>query len=358
MIDTLKIRLGETNIKSKNDLIHVPPSHQGGLVFNDFDLYKTQTGKIVSGSKAYYNSDYFNLNLKPFPPELKKDHVLNADISVQLSLPKYNSLLNNKPALNLNPVDQDEQVKIFRDLNERLFKIGITTDISDASLSRLDTFTNISLDHSYLNYADIFKTYHLPRKVSYTYASETFLFKNNQGEICVYDKNLDIKNKVGIDLQSNTLRIENRIFKKKNIFNRCNIFNLNELVQNQDSIKQDYFNIIGESFFKEESRQSFSQWDENIMIEALTVWKNTFPSARWYNDFLRVNGIVRWVVNSGEDVVIKALKDFFGDTQTGKRTFRRARKMVYDSRWAVDIVMKPVNDRYVELKEKFLKLAA
>ena len=357
MIDTLHLKLYDCSISENNKLAVTPATVQEGLPINDHHLFRTKKGTVITGSKAFYNSDLFNIDISPVY-DLREDffNTIPANIKIRLSLPKYNSLINNQPKLNLNSVTPDEQIKIFRDLNNRLQDIGILTDVGDSNITRLDSFLNISLEQKFTNYSELFKTMRLSRKETRNYNNETFLYKNNQGQIAVYDKNEDVKTKLKIDLPGNLMRIENRIFKKKNIKNRLKVFTLDDLQNNMSNVKQDYKENISKNIFKYDSFDSLDRITVNDVKQSIEQFKNNF-GRNWLQMYFNTHGVKYLLTLTSREVLEEAFKEVL-DTKKERMKLSRIRKIIDQSQFYSNLYLQNLNDLYSEIKNKFYKQVA
>src|SRR3972149_8588626 len=67
MIDTVRLNLVDCEIKRSCPL-HVQPAiidYSTGTSFEESDLFRDNTGRIIRGVKAYLNDDKFNLTINP-----------------------------------------------------------------------------------------------------------------------------------------------------------------------------------------------------------------------------------------------------------------------------------------------------
>jgi hypothetical protein len=189
--------------------------HDSQQAYIDYDLFVDNAGEIVTGKKAYYNSDKFNVTISP-KYSLKQDEVdknfstksylgdmvvenlhkvtvpeekFNAGIFVQTSLPRYFHE-NNFKSLTI-----PEEKKVLNQLEKDLAGIGIKTNIWESNISRVDAFTNLYTEENFNSYSNLFSIIQGTRLQNYTYNGETYLWKNGERQITVYDKVKDLKAK-------------------------------------------------------------------------------------------------------------------------------------------------------------------
>lgn len=255
MIDTLKIILDDSLISSKNKLNIVPSTYDtGGTLLNNRFLFIDSAKNKFYGSKAYYNDEKIQvtiINKYDLISEVK-DRTLDFDsfdegntrIICQLSLPKF-FLGNNFRATNLYDLE-----KHLKQIEKYLKTIGIYTNILNANLSRLDSFLNLKTKYTFKTYNQILSGLKLSRLKNFEYAGTTFLYKNTQAQICIYDKMNELNNQnINLGLKGNYVRIENRLLKKKKIMDSLGYFRLSELPGRYDEIKKNYKNNIETKLF-------------------------------------------------------------------------------------------------------------
>ena len=257
MIDTLKIILADSIISSKNKFIIMPSPVEinTGLLVNDWFLFIDSQRKQYYGSRAYYNDERVQvtiLNKYALLAEKDKDLTLdrtendegNTKIIVQLSLPKFFNG-NNFKSTNLYDLK-----KHLKKIEKYLNTIGIYTNILDANLSRLDTFLNLPTKYSFKSYNQILSNLRLSRLKNFEYAGTTFLYKNTQHQICIYDKIKELENQnINLNIKGNFVRIENRLLKKKKILDSLGYFKVSDLENRLSEIKENYETTISNKIF-------------------------------------------------------------------------------------------------------------
>jgi len=281
MIDTIKLNLEDCEITDKAQIVIEPSPyiHDSQQRFINYDLFlDNSTGEIVQGKKAYLNTDKFNITIKP-KYKLETDAIdkkfmydkkymagmvvgkiqnikvpsekFNAGVFVQASLPRY---LNET---NYESISISDEKTVLKHLEKDLWNAGIKTNIWNANLSRFDIFSNIVTDESFSSYAEIFSMINLSRMQRFEYAGTTFLYKNGEQQICCYDKIFEIENKHKSVKEfkmpvhpPNVMRIENRLLKKRKIFDLAGFFRLKDMYKNYDFVKDHYRKEVGDSIFK------------------------------------------------------------------------------------------------------------
>ena len=276
MIDTIRLNLIDCEIKKSCPLTVQPGNldYSTGKIMNESDLFIDSTGKIVTGSKAYLNHDKFNLTIQPSieselndfnRSKLKIKRFKRIDEKIQKDIFDYNTdeevkgifLQTSLPRLlsetNLKTLSFDEQKTALKILESELKKYGIKTNIFDANLSRVDTFTNLKTDYSFFAYSNLFNLMECSRMKSVGYADESYLWKNGNQQLAIYDKVLELKVKrpeLKFQSNKNIMRIENRLLKKRAIDTRLHLIKLDDLYKNYNDVKEYHKKEITKRLFK------------------------------------------------------------------------------------------------------------
>ena len=309
MIDTIRLNLIDCEIKKSCPLTVQPGNldYSTGKVMNESDLFIDSTGKIITGSKAYLNHDKFNLTIQPtIEPEiteynrskLKIKRFKRIDEKIQKDLYDYNSDENVKgifvqtslPRLlsetNLKTLSFDEQITALKILESELKKYGIKTNIFDANLSRVDTFTNLKTDFSFFAYSNLFNLMECSRMKSVGYADESFLWKNGNQQLAIYDKILELKTKkpdIKINSSKNIMRIENRLLKKRAIDTRLHFLKVSDLFQNYNEVKEYHKTEITKRLFKYDLAE-IEVMTENDLKQRFIYAKEVYGK-KWFDKY-------------------------------------------------------------------------
>ena len=278
MIDTLRLNLVDCDIKRS-----CPLSIQGGvldystgLLHNENDLFIDNTGKIIRGSKAYLNDEKFNLTINPSTTteiteygksKLKVKRFKRISETIQPDLYDYNEtdfdetngifLQTSLPRLlnenNLKTLTLSDQQTALKFLESKLRTYGIRTNILNANLSRVDTFTNISTDFNFYSYSGLFSLMECSRMKAVGYGNESFLWKNGNQELMIYDKVREMMEKSTkwfLNERKNVMRFENRLLKKRKILSTIKFKTVDELYKNYDELKDFHKKEITKKIFK------------------------------------------------------------------------------------------------------------
>lgn len=303
MIDTIKLRLNDYSLKITPDLRVQPPIYSlsdGELLTTNFYLFTDEKGNPVHGQKAIFNSK-INLTIQgtnPYdiPPDFDR---YNSPAFLQVSLPKFYK------GDNFNQLSDNETKKTFLKLEKYLRnEAGINTNIKDAIVTRLDTFSNIKAQYDFRDYSTLFSDLQLTRKEKFEYAGTTFLYKNDSTQLCIYDKieeacnsrNKDIKNKY-LSYPHNIIRIENRFLKKRRIRELFGFNKVSDLIHGLDDLRTVHYQTINDTMFKDKPEKT---------MEMITSFQR-----EKLVQFCKENYGRYWIIKS------KALKSMFFDFQCG-----------------------------------------
>lgn len=385
MIDTIKLNIVDCSISDKTPLTIEPSPylHDSQMKFIDYDLFIDNNGELVTGKKAYLNTDKYNVTIKP-KYELSHDAIerirttkkyrnnlnikelrkvelpqidFNSGIFVQTSLPRY---FNDN---NFNSLTIKEEKKVINQLEKDLRESGIKTNIWDSNLSRLDIFSNIILDENFKSYAEIFSIMNLQRMEKFEYAGTTFLYRNGEQQICVYDKIYEMKNKnkeFDYYINQNVMRIENRLLRKRKILNVSGFSTIKDLYRNYDFVKHHFKNEVGNSLFKYEPKEVAQKTVRTIQDEIEFFYQT--EGNHWLQCMLETKGLEKWLNEAGVELLIEAVNglDFIG-----KMKKCRLRKKIQMAQMRLSLLKKNRSNHmktnailYSELKNKFYKSVA
>ena len=282
MIDTLKVILPLSEIKSKNKFIIQPAqfSLDTGEVFGEFPLFIDTKGNKISGARAYYNDEKINVTIFPgysfdelqeitkqpeFDFEKDFSETWQGHIMVQVSIPKFFT------GSNVKSISKVETMYALSEVQQYLFDVvGLETDIFKSNVSRIDTFVNLETDFNFKTYNNILSALNLKRKKKFEYAGTTFLYKNGSGQVCIYDKIEEQKNQgIKIDLNLNLMRIELRFLKSSKFKYEFGFKDLKTMLDFYEKIKEKYIKKINEDVF----RYDMKELDEKLRISEISVDK-------------------------------------------------------------------------------------
>jgi len=205
MIDTMKLMLTDYEITEDAEITVQPSSFvlsTGAMV--EHPLFNVKDKGTVYGSKAYANTENWNLTLKPVLG-------MGTGAFLQLSVPK------NHYGSNYYSVGEGGTKAVLNKVENELNDRGIKTNIQEAVLSRLDTFKNIEPEEHFSSYYGLFQTLNAKRTAKRDYGT-TFLYSNTQQEFCVYDKKEEMRNrKLNTEGLPETMRFEHRLLNKTKI---------------------------------------------------------------------------------------------------------------------------------------------
>lgn len=164
----------------------------------------------VYGKKAYYNDDLFNITISPSRGSVP------SYIYIKSSIPRvYSGGENNLADVGF------EGNKIFVDaLLDTLNDIGVDFNIWDLSITRLDMFKNLELDHPPSEYVPVYEVMNQVNsaKGKKVYIGSSYRTSNKSFQVLFYDKKKECKDKL-VELPEsmqnlNLLRAETRHLKK------------------------------------------------------------------------------------------------------------------------------------------------
>lgn len=276
MLDTLKVHTREFTVKDGARV-----SVQPGLVDyetgeqREVSLFKDDLGRDVYGSKAYVNTENYNLTIQPMGA--------GVELFLQTSLPK---VVNGE---NYNPLTNSETVQAIQAIGQDLRSRGIGLNLDTCELSRVDLFKNVVGDNEFKSYSPLFALLQSKRQQRRDYGT-TFTWSNTQREICAYDKLTEMQSrgvKVG-GYPQNTIRFEYRLKNSRVCERELKVSTVKKLVNNLDDLQKKYKDALSKSIF------SLDVGEVNILAsQELQAWMQSYLSTygdNWFSRFLRDYG--------------------------------------------------------------------
>lgn len=348
MIDTIKLHLKDYAISEDTNIQVQPSSYVAGTgeqVSNN-PLFQNSSGAVFYGSKAYLNTDNFNLSIKPMPSGSDNPRVANC--FVQFSVPK------NHYGNNFYSASCEETKEELEKLETSLKDNGIRTNLKEAELSRVDTFKNIQPEERFSSYYSLFSLLKARRAVQRGYGT-TFLLSNSQQEFCVYDKNEEMKLR-GVDLSKfpeNTMRFEHRLLNKSKVSTVYGFSKAGELFKGgYEVVREKRAEAWKKSLFCYEVPEVV-MLGSKALEEEMRAFKEKFPR-NWFQFFLQAYGAYHLAQKAGIEVIELALQNL----ESERTKVWRAKKILTEAKKEIEFVKKEQNSErsfgelYEELRSK------
>jgi hypothetical protein len=346
MLDTIKLNVPEYTISDSSQLQVQPSTILAGTgeKLNENQLFRTSSGKWFYGSKAYLNTDRFNLTIKPFSFAGG-----GTACFLQFSVPKVHN------GDNYYSVGEQGTEAVFNLVEKLLQEKGFSCSLREAQFSRIDTFKNIEPSEPFETYSALFSLLNARRAVKRSYGT-TFLVSNTLQEFCIYDKLKERElHKLDNSGLPETMRFEHRLLKKQKISSVLGF------TQVADLFKGGYLEIRNKQ--KQSWKESLFRFEveEVVQLGSLQLAQTmlNFRSARgrnWFGYFLRSYGAFYLAQYAGVEVVELALQNFEPD----RMKVYRARKMLEECERELLMFREEENTKktyavlYEELREKVL----
>jgi len=342
MIDTLAVFIQDFTVKPDSKIVIQPSPYilGSGELTSDRPLIESE-GVSVGGSKAYLNTERFNLTV--FDKE---------SASLHFSLPKVLAGDNYKP------LSKKEAEQSINTVSKDLWESGFHTDINKSSITRIDTFRNVITEESYPQYADLFRILRGRRMERREYEGG-FLWENTQRALCVYNKIAEMKVKK-VDTGNypiNTMRFEHRLLKKRKVAKVLGFSAAGEIADNWQVIKDKTRQAWEKDLF------SFSVEDIEVMVceevEQLYLYAKR-TSKRYLNKFIGL--LAGYYLSAIKPETLREMiyrcesEEAYG---TRKVKVHRALKKFSELEREVALILpnrsgKRLSDYYIELKSKVL----
>ena len=311
-IDTIKLKTALFNLAPDVELIPNGPkkNNRTGNETGKHPLFRDQQGQMVYGSNAYYNGPFYNIDLK-WERSGKEER---QTVTIHTSIPKLCGV-NNAVLLNAK-----QTVKALDDLMQDIADtVGVTFNIDDCDLSRVDLARNIEPSKPWDYYRPVYTGMNAKYKQLRDYGS-TCLWSVNNEQLCAYLKQPHLI-KIHADTvgtTDKTQRLELRYMNKAAIKKAFGFDTIADLKRNIDALSDVYLNGVQKRLFKQEIEKIFNDWRGNNMnaYERVEQYcKRTYGRKNWKQKTDRI--LADWwrLENTGVDGA-RTIRDRQADCRT------------------------------------------
>ncbi len=344
MLDTLKVYTDDFRVQDGASLTVQPaPINYQDNAQRDSRLFQNSAREWVTGAKAYINNEHYNLTIKP---NMIGDGV---KAFIQFSLPK--ALTGD----NYHPIKASEITQAKRLIGQDIAEKGILLDLEECKVSRIDAFRNAYSEEPFLDYTPLFRMLRAQRQLKRDYGS-TFLWSNTQREICVYDKNEEVRLRGGAmrGAPPNAIRFEYRLLNTRVTKKETGIDRLRDI---------NNFDAVREAYDKALKKHLFSLTVSEVNVLAATQLEVTLQSYRdkgsryWITEFLKDYGAYTVLNQTNVETLKAILERVTGDRKTAWKSI----KDIEESRNTIALMSEGANqktlaDLYQELEGKVLNV--
>jgi hypothetical protein len=351
-IDKVQLLLPVSEIGFRPDFpatVDKPINAATGEYVRDRLLYRA--GDLeVTGAKAFYNTENFNLSIVP---HRENDSAL---VLVHFSGAAYSDN-------NLEPMDEERSICAARAVQADLFEAGCDFDVMKAKITRLDIARNSELSHPVASYAPVLAAINCRKRVNKVEFGATGFYAGNKSwEAGFYDKGAEMHEK-GFELAAcpeNTIRAEMRYKKSETVRAATGCESLEDLRKNWLGLKPAYIKSLERDVFRAKSEANM---DRTIALHQLAAFVRESGVKREAGAFHKHLGMMQLVMLVGAEEAKNFIAEEFGydpDTEAGRKQIARLGAM-YDQ-VAFSLAMEEstttgtlVKELYRELQHRVLK---
>jgi len=346
MLDTVKVFIPEYDITDSSQL-EVQPSKflaSTGEKLNEHELFKTTSGKRFYGSRAFLNTDKFNLDLKPY-----SFTETGTACFLHFSVPKVHN------GDNYYSVGEQGTEAVFNLVEHELRENGFKCNLQQADFSRIDTFKNIEPEEPFETYSALFSLLNARRAVKRSYGT-TFLISNTQQEFCVYDKLAERElHKLSNEGFPETMRFEHRLLNKQKIKNVLGFTQVADLFSGGYAVIRDKKKASWKQSLFRFSVEEVVQLGSKQLAQEMQYFESRHGS-RWFTWFLKSYGAFHLAQFAGVEVVEKALEHMESNRM---KVYRAVKVLEEAERELLFCRQEPASKKtysvlYEELREKVL----
>lgn len=249
MIDKVRLRVPFSSFSVGSDapllVAGATKQHATGDELYNFELYKTKSGNIVRGSKAFYNSPLYSLDINA------------KGLSLEFNPAKVCFGENIKAVNREQLIDACSQVKEDLSLND------ISLDLNRAYLTRLDLQKTVQTEQPCSAYERVLGMLSPAHSTTAKYKGYT-RFGNRQWQAVFYDKVAELQDRkvkpesVGLSPDEKLFRCEMRLMSKKSVNKRLEIDELEHLLRPEifSTLESRYKLFLRERVFKDKQLKS------------------------------------------------------------------------------------------------------
>jgi len=347
MLDTVKVYIPEYSISDRTELKIQPAQVVAGTgeKLNEFQLFQTVAGRKCHGSRAFLNTDKWNLDLKPY--SFTENGIA---CFLHFSVPKIHY------GENYYSVGEQGTEAVFNLVEEELKEYGFYCNLKKADFSRIDTFKNIQPEEPFETYSALFDLLKARRGVKRSFGT-TYMVSNTMQEFCIYDKLAEMElHKLDISSFPETMRFEHRLLNKQKINSILGFTQVADLFKGgyaviRDKRKESW----SESLFKF-SVEEVIQLGSQELAQEMRNFENAH-GRNWFSYFLKGYGAFHLAKYAGIEVVELAMQNLEPD----RMKVYRMRKTLEEAEKELLLFKKESNSNktyatlYSELKEKVLE---
>jgi len=347
MLDTVKVYIPEYSISDRTELKIQPAQVVAGTgeKLNEFQLFQTVAGRKCHGSRAFLNTEKWNLDLKPY------SFTENGTACfLHFSVPKIHN------GNNYYSVGEQGTEAVFNLVEEELKEYGFYCNLQKADFSRIDTFKNIQPEEPFETYSALFDLLKARRGVKRSFGT-TYMVSNTMQEFCIYDKLAEMElHKLDISSFPETMRFEHRLLNKQKINSILGFTQVADLFKGgyaviRDKRKESW----SESLFKF-SVEEVVQLGSQELAQEMRNFENAH-GRNWFSYFLKGYGAFHLAKYAGIEVVELAMQNLEPD----RMKVYRMRKTLEEAEKELLLFKKESSSNktyatlYSELKEKVLE---
>jgi len=346
MLDTVKVFIPEYDIAEDSSLVIQPAKYSAGTgeVLNEFELFHTTSGKVFHGSRAFLNTEKFNLDLKPF-----SFSSYGTACFLHFSVPKVHY------GENYYSVGEQGTEAVFNQVEKELRENGFYCNLQEAQLSRIDTFKNIQPLEPFETYFALFNLLNASRRIKRSFGT-TYMVTNTQQEFCVYDKLKEMElHKLDTSGFPETMRFEHRLLNKQKIKSIIGFSQVADLFKGGYAVIRDKQKESWKKNLFKYSVEEVVQLGSKQLAQEMEYFENAH-GRNWFSYFLRSYGSFHLAQFAGIEVVEKAMNQFEPDRM---KVYRMRKTLQQAEQELLFYRKEPGSNKtyanlYNELKEKVL----
>jgi len=346
MLDTVKVFIPEYSIKDNSEITIQPSQVVAGTgeKLNEHVLFQTVAGRKLHGSRAFLNSEKWNLDLKPY--SFCENGVA---CFLHFSIPRvyYGD--------NFYSVGEQGSRAVFNQVEKELQQAGFYCNLESADFSRIDTFKNIEPEETFETYSALFSLLNARRGLKRSFGT-TYMVANTQQQFIIYDKLEEMRRKeMQVSEFPETMRFEHRLLNKQKIQNVLGFTQVADLFRGGYAVIKDKRKESWKKSLFKYSVEEVVQLGSQQIAEELDSFEQAHGS-HYFSWFLKSYGAFHLAQFAGVEVVQRALEIKEADRM---KVYRMRKTLEEAERELLFYRKEPVTKKtyanlYEELRDKVL----
>jgi hypothetical protein len=249
----------------------------------------------------------------------------------------------------------------MNDLQRSLDGLGVDCNVSEARVSRLDAFRNVTTSEPFPAYVPVLSLLEGKRMRDFVqFGGSAFRWGNSLSQINAYDKLAEMESKKkSIERFSgqNVVRFEHRALKSRKVRDLYGFATVSDFLKDYDSVGEVYGRVMSDVLFRYQGEEVEVLSGRQIADE-LRQFRD-FGGRYWMSEYLQATGMKALLQRSSVETITKAVEEVSGNRMAGTRNRRKLQRSLVQQKLLTksDVSLKTFRMLYDELRAGVLLAA-